>query len=53
MEKNILSIAILLAAIYGSFWLFNHVNPWLGILTFFVVVYVFIKLCITTKNKKK
>ena len=34
---------------YGSIWLFNHINPWLGIMAGCIVAYLVIK-SLTTKS---
>lgn len=54
MEKKILFVLLTLASIYGGFWLFNHINAWVGIILILIIAYVVIKILLTTfKNKTK
>jgi ABC-type multidrug transport system permease subunit len=43
MEKKIFGILIVIFALYCGVLLFNHFNPWLGILTIIVVIYATFK----------
>lgn len=38
IRKTIIATIILLAAVYGSFWTFNHIHPWIGIATLISVL---------------
>lgn len=51
--KEIAFVLITFVALYGGLWLFNHVNAWIGIAEIILVIYVFIKIILSTiKNKK-
>lgn len=51
--KGIAFVLITFAALYGGLWLFNHVNAWIGIAEIILVIYVLIKIILSTiKNKK-
>jgi membrane protein implicated in regulation of membrane protease activity len=52
MKYYILLIA-LIAAIILSFWVFNHVNPWIGILLWFIVVGVSFNFIYKLFNKQQ
>ena len=45
-------LLIIFASIFISAWAFNHINPWVGIATFFIISY-FIVLYIEKKIKNK
>jgi len=52
MKKIVLAL-LTFVALYGGLWLFNHVNAWVGIAEIILVIYVFIKIILsTTKNKQ-
>lgn len=46
--KNTIYLVICLIALYGSLWLFNHINAWLGILSIIAIIAIIIK---TISNK--
>jgi len=48
-----LIIIFVLAAFYGGFWLFNHVNAWIGIAIIFLTLYITVKQLIKYLNKDK
>lgn len=55
--KNYLLSILAIAVLVGCFWLFNHVNPWLGILSFvlsagLIVQFIINKIDKTDKMKK-
>lgn len=51
MEKKVLFVIVVLAALYGSVWLFNHRLPWAGIITAIVVICVTIKVVLNIIKK--
>ena len=51
MEKKVLFVIVVLAAIYGGIWLFNHFNPWVGIVAIVIVAYVVIRTISLTIKK--
>jgi|GEM_PF-101506 len=57
LKKSIaipIKIIVISALLYLSVWLFNHVNPWLGIFSSLVIIiYLFNKLSIKMKNLLK
>ena len=53
MEKIILYTIVAFIAFYGGVWLFNHVNPWIGIIAIIVVIYVIFKFIVLTLKKQK
>jgi len=38
-------------SIMGGFWIFNHINPWLGIILPLVIMYFLIRSVIKKVNK--
>ena len=52
MNKIIGLIILFFVAEYGAIWLFNHINPWLGIATFFVVIIAYINYIIKQIKKQ-
>jgi len=37
-NKLILGVALVLASLYGCIWLFNHLNAWIAIFTFLLLI---------------
>ncbi len=56
MERNVLYVIIVLLALYGGLYLFNHINAWIGIIAIIIVAFIVIKKIINylkTKNYEK
>jgi hypothetical protein len=51
MIKQLLPIILLFGGIFLSHWLFNHVNPWVGIIGYILIASVLVEG--TIKNIKK
>lgn len=50
--KVILKLLAILLVLYGAQYLFNFVNPWLGIAAFVILVLVIINFPIFKNNEK-
>lgn len=46
-------VILIIAFIYGSFWTFNHIDAWLGIVVFIVGGVYLINQLLNLKNKQK
>lgn len=57
-HKITLSLVALAVAIFAGVWLFNHVDPWLGVATALLTIYATVRIVIyfinqSNKNKKQ
>jgi len=51
MKKYIYLIPLIIILIIGGFWIFNHINVWLSILYYLVLIFVSVE--IINKQLKK
>ena len=54
----LLSAVAIAVAMFAGIWLFNHVNPWLGVATVLLTIYAAVRVVIyfinkPNKNKKQ
>lgn len=50
---TILLVTLLFLVLYFSVWIFNHFDPWLGIILAGISVWTTIRYIIKHKNKKE
>lgn len=49
--KYIIILIVIAVGIFGCAWLFNHINPWVGILGGVILALIVGKLSVDTINK--
>ena len=50
-HKITLSLVALAVAMYAGVWLFNHVDPWLGVATVLLTIYAAVRIVIYFINQ--
>lgn len=53
MNNNLLIAITTIIILIGSFWIFNHINPWLGVAVAVLAAATAITLIIRNLNKNK